>query len=92
MTFRTQSGDIMLLKLAPKSWKKMNSKTVQKGLIPRYDGPLEVVKKVGIATYKLALLDRLKIHPTFHVSFLKSFHEDEDKPLRSGIIRALSTI
>ena len=26
----------------------------------------------------LKLLERLKLHPTFHVSFLKSYHEDLD--------------
>ena len=29
--------------------------------------------------YKLKLLDRLNLHPTFHVSFLKPFHKDLDK-------------
>ncbi|KAH7856309.1 hypothetical protein Vadar_006597 [Vaccinium darrowii] len=35
-----------------------------------------VVKKVGNVAYRLKISDRLKVHPTFHVSFLKPYHED----------------
>ncbi|KAL0421317.1 UNVERIFIED_CONTAM: hypothetical protein Slati_3154600 [Sesamum latifolium] len=69
-------GDQVLLKLTPQIWKKVSSKTVHRGLIPKYDGPFEVVSKVGSLAYRLKLADRLKIHPTFHVSFLKKFHHD----------------
>ncbi|KAK4397896.1 hypothetical protein Sango_1265100 [Sesamum angolense] len=69
-------GDQVLLKLTPQIWKKISSKSVHRGLIPKYDGPFEVVSKVGSLAYRLKLLDRLKIHPTFHVSFLKKFHQD----------------
>ena len=41
-----QVGDQMLLKLTPQIWKKISSKTVHWGLIPKYDGPFEVIKKV----------------------------------------------
>ncbi|KAJ4722993.1 Retrotransposon protein, putative, Ty3-gypsy subclass [Melia azedarach] len=69
-------GDKVLLKLTPQIWKKISSKTVHRGLVPRYDGPFEVVKRVGRVAYRLKLPERLKVHPTFHVSFLKPFHED----------------
>ena len=36
----------------------------------KYDGPSEVVMKIGVVAYKLKLLERLKLHPSFHVSFL----------------------
>ncbi|KAL0301975.1 UNVERIFIED_CONTAM: hypothetical protein Sradi_6474300 [Sesamum radiatum] len=65
-------GDQVLLKI----WKKISSKSVHRGLIPKYDGPLEVISKVGSLAYRLKLFDRLKIHPTFHVIFLKKFHQD----------------
>ena len=69
-------GDMVLLKLTPQIWKKINSKTVHRGLIPKYDGPFEVMKRVGKVAYRLKLPDRLKVHPTFHVSYLKPFHGD----------------
>ncbi|RVW22379.1 Transposon Ty3-G Gag-Pol polyprotein [Vitis vinifera] len=71
-------GDKVLLKLAPQIWNKINSKKRQRGLIPNYDGPFEVIKRVGHVAYMLKLLERLKLHPTFHVSFLKPYHEDLD--------------
>lgn len=76
-------GDNVLLKLTPQIWNKINSKTVHKGLIHKYNGPFEVVVEVGNITYKLKLLERLKVHPTFYVSFLKKFHEDVAESSRS---------
>ncbi|RVW21226.1 Transposon Tf2-2 polyprotein [Vitis vinifera] len=73
-----QVGDRVLLKLTPQIWKKISSKTRQRGLIPKYDGPFEVIKRIGQVAYMLKLPERLKLHPTFHVSFLKPYHEDLD--------------
>ena len=73
-----QIGDKVLLKLTPQIWKKINSKTRQRGLIPKYDGPFEVIKRVKQVAYMLKLLERLKLHPIFHVSFLKPYDEDLD--------------
>ncbi|KAL5854746.1 hypothetical protein ACOSQ4_004548 [Xanthoceras sorbifolium] len=67
-------GDKVLLKLTPQIWKKITDRRYHKGLIQRYDGPFVVKERVGNVAYRLALPDRLKIHPTFH--FLKPFHED----------------
>lgn len=74
-----QVGERVLLKLTPQIWKKISAKTVHRGLVPRYDGPFEVMTKVGKVAYRLKLPDRLKIHPTFHVSFLKKFQEDQTR-------------
>ncbi|WKA00345.1 hypothetical protein VitviT2T_018707 [Vitis vinifera] len=73
-----QVGDRVLLKLTPQIWKKISSKTRQRGLISKYDGPFEVIKRVGQVAYMLKLPQRLKLHPTFHVSFLKPYHESLD--------------
>ena len=47
--------------------------------MPRYDGSFEVIQRVGQVAYRLKLPDRLKVYSTFHVRFLKPFHEDLDK-------------
>lgn len=73
-----QVRDKVLLKLIPHIWKKISSKTRQRGLIPKYDGPFKVIKWVGRVAYMLKLPESLKFHPTFHVSFLKPYHEDPD--------------
>ncbi|KAL0387747.1 UNVERIFIED_CONTAM: Transposon Ty3-I Gag-Pol polyprotein [Sesamum radiatum] len=41
------AGDQVLLKLIPQIWKKISSKSVHQGLIPKYDGSFEVMSKVG---------------------------------------------
>ena len=53
----------------------MSSKTRQIGLIPKFEGPFEVIKKVGEVAYMLKLPERLKLHPKFHVSFFKPYVE-----------------
>ena len=63
-----QVGDKVLLKLTPQIWKKFISESVHQGLIPKYDGPFEIVKRVSAVAYKLKLPERLQIHPTVHIA------------------------
>ena len=65
---------------------------MHQGLIPKYDGPFEIVKRVGVVAYKLKLSERLQIHPTVHVSFLKPYHGDEQDPTRNEAMRAPPTV
>ena len=54
-----QVGDKVLLKLTPQIWRKFRSESVHKALIPKYDGPFEIVKRVGAVDYKLKFPKRL---------------------------------
>jgi hypothetical protein len=47
-----------------------------------YAGPFKVLEKKFFDTYKLKLPKNLKIHPTFHVSFLKPVSRDVSRPNR----------
>ena len=65
---------------------------MHRGLIPKYDGPFEIVKRVSAVAYKLKLPERLQIHPTIHVSFLKPYHGGEQDPTRKEARRAPPTV
>ena len=80
-----------MLKFTPHILKKVSSKTRQRGLIPKFEGPFEVIKNVGEVAYMLKFPERLKLHPTFHVSFLKPYVEDA-KPGRVQVKRAPSLV
>jgi len=45
-----------------------------KKLKPRFVGPFKVLRQVGLASFKLALPDSMRVHPVFHVSLLKEYH------------------
>lgn len=47
-----------------------------------YDGPFKVAEKVGEVAYQLKLPEIMKIHPTFHVSFIRPYFEDFEDPKR----------
>lgn len=73
-----QLGDRVMLKLTPQISKKIKNRQYQKGLISKYAGPFEIMKEISIVAYKLKLSKRLKLHASFHVRFLKPYHEDSD--------------
>ena len=63
-------GDWVFLKLQPY---RQNSVAVRKNLKlnPRYYGPFQIIKKIGMVVYELKLPEGSLIHPVFHVSLLK---------------------
>lgn len=63
-------GDSVYLKLIPYQLSSLAPHSYHK-LQPRYNGPYEVIEKIGAIAYKLKLHVESKIHPVFHVSNLK---------------------
>ena len=51
-----------------------------------------MVKRVGEVSYRLKFPERLKIHPNFHVSFLKPYFAGADDPDRNRSKRALLSV
>ncbi|OIT28827.1 hypothetical protein A4A49_53865 [Nicotiana attenuata] len=72
----------------PLQFKKIDSRVRHRDLFSRYDGPFEVAQKVGEVAYRLKLPERMKIHPTFHVSYLRPYVEDPEDPDRHKTKRA----
>ncbi|XP_075092040.1 uncharacterized protein LOC142172156 [Nicotiana tabacum] len=81
-------SDKVLLNLTSQSWKKIDVQVRHRALVARHDGPFEVAEKVGEVAYRLKLPERMKIYPTFHVSFLKPYIEDPEDPDKHKINRA----
>ncbi|XP_069146945.1 uncharacterized protein [Solanum lycopersicum] len=48
-------------------------------LSPRYISPFEIVERIGEVAYQLALQPGLlSVHPVFHISMLKKYHQGGD--------------
>ena len=80
----------MLVKLIPQQFKSFRK--VHKGLVRKYEGPFPILGPVGKVFYKVKLPPRLKIHPIFHVSNLKPYHEDKEDPGRGISTRAPTAV
>ena len=50
---------------------------VHLNLVHKYEGPFHIVSKVGNISYKLELSRHFKIHPVFHASIFKKYHDRE---------------
>nr|GEW05790.1 putative reverse transcriptase domain-containing protein [Tanacetum cinerariifolium] len=71
-----QVRDMVMLKVSPKKGVIRFGK--RRKLNPHYIGPFKVLTKVGTASYRLKLPDKLSsVHSTFHVSNLKKCYADE---------------
>ncbi|XP_023518073.1 uncharacterized protein LOC111781615 [Cucurbita pepo subsp. pepo] len=53
----------------------------------KYEGPVEVLKKIGATSYRVALPTLMKIQPVIHVSNLMPYHPDPDDDQRNVITR-----
>ncbi len=68
-------GDKVFLEVSP--WKKIMRFGKKGKLSPRFIGPYEVLEKVGLLAYRLALPPEFeKIHNVFHVSMLRRYRSD----------------
>ena len=70
--YEFKAGDKVFLKVSP--WKGIQ-RFGQKGkLSPRYIGPFEVLEKVGVVAYRVALPPQLsRVHNVFHASVLRKY-------------------
>ncbi|KAK8644555.1 hypothetical protein V6N13_123858 [Hibiscus sabdariffa] len=72
---RYEVGDKVFLKVSP--WKKVLWFGKKGKLSPRYIDRFEVIQKIGIVAYRLALaLEFDKINNVFHVSMLRRYRSD----------------
>ncbi|XP_027151965.1 uncharacterized protein LOC113752021 [Coffea eugenioides] len=68
-------GDKVFLRIKPLKGGVVSKKG--KKLKPRYIGPFEILKRVGLVAYQLKLpASMAKIHDVFHVSMLRKYYSD----------------
>ena len=69
-------GDTVFLKVSP--WKKLLRFGKKEKLSSRFIGPYEVLERIELVAYRLALPPELaKLHDVFHVSMFRKYHSDE---------------
>ncbi len=72
-------------------WLNIKNFQLPKGLSHKflgpYAGPFKVLEKKFPDTYKLKLLENLRVHPIFHVSLLKPVTRDASRPNREHNLR-----
>ncbi|GJT56565.1 putative reverse transcriptase domain-containing protein [Tanacetum coccineum] len=84
-------GDQVLLKVLP--WKGVIYFGKKGKLAPRYVGPFEILKRIGLVAYRLRLPEELSnVHDTFHVSNLKKCLADENLHVPQDEIKVDKTL
>ncbi|KAK3023029.1 hypothetical protein RJ639_044819 [Escallonia herrerae] len=80
-------GDKVMVKLLPQDRKFLRGRDSR--LLQKYEGPLTIVKKIGKMAYKVDPPHwwSRQLHPVFHISMLKPFHEVTADPSRGQIKR-----
>jgi hypothetical protein len=56
-------------------------------LATRYYGPFEILERVGLVAYMLALPESMTIHNVFHVSLLKKYIPDDNHVIDWNVIQ-----
>ena len=80
-----QAGDQVMIKLRSKQFRFRRNRDHR--LVRKYEGPIEVIEKVGRTSCRLQLPTWMRIHPVIHVSNLKSYHPDDDDHQRNQVTR-----
>jgi hypothetical protein len=67
-------GEHVILKVKPKNISlNLGSST---NLASKFYGPFEILDKIGLVGYMLALTTSMNVHNVFHVSLLKKYAHD----------------
>ena len=75
-----QVGDKVFLKVSPMRGVMRFGKKGK--LSPRYTGPFEILERIGVVAYRLALPPSMShLHDVFHVSMLRKYVEDSSHVL-----------
>ena len=70
-----ETGDLVFLKVAPMKGVWRFGRTGK--LSPKFIGPFEILKQVGLVSYKLVLPPALsRVHDVFHVSMVRKYITD----------------
>jgi hypothetical protein len=64
-------GHWVFLRLQPYNFFFLKQQNKDTKLTPKYCVPYKVLQRIGIMAYKLELPPSSRVHPIFHVSFLK---------------------
>ena len=68
-------GDHIFLKVKPKRGVVRSGKRGK--LSPRFIGPFEILERIGVVAYRLALPPNMSgVHEVFHVSMLRKYTPD----------------
>jgi len=78
-------GDHVYIRVKPKRI-SLRMGTCAK-LSPRHFVPFEVLERVGLVAYKLALPPTIKYHNVFHVSLLKKYSHDSNHAIDWNVIQ-----